>query len=225
MQVLYEDNHLIAINKSVADIVQSDKTGDLSLEDQIKSYIKKKYKKSGNVFLGITHRIDRPVSGVVLFARTSKSLPRLNQMFQAKEVKKIYWAIVKNKPLKNEDTLVHFLKRDTNKNKSYVFDREQKGSKEAILSYKIIDSSDQYFLLEINLQTGRHHQIRSQLSKIGSPIRGDLKYGYPRSNKDGGISLHSRSIEFDHPVSHVHIKIVADPPDDKLWNFFKKRNK
>ena len=224
MEVLFEDNHLIAINKSVKEIVQSDKSGDLSLEEQLKKYIKDKYKKPGNVFLGVTHRIDRPVSGVVLFARTSKSLTRLNQMFKDKEVKKIYWAIVREKPPKDSDTLIHFLTRDTNKNKSYVSDKEKKGSKPAMLSYRILDKSEQYYLLEIDLQTGRHHQIRSQLSKIGCPIRGDLKYGYPRSNADGGISLHSRIIEFNHPVNHAHIKIIADPPEDKLWNFFKNRN-
>ncbi len=225
MEVLFEDNHLIAINKSVADIVQSDKTGDLSLEEKLKKYIKEKYKKPGNVFLGVVHRIDRPVSGVVLFSKTSKALTRLNQMFKEKEVKKTYWAIVKNKPPKNNDTLIHYLKRDAKKNKTFAYDKEIKDSKQAILSYKIIDESEKYFLLEIDLQTGRHHQIRSQLAKIDCPIRGDLKYGYPRSNENGGINLHSRSIEFRHPVTKETLKIVADPPDDKLWNYFKERNK
>lgn len=224
MKVLYEDNHLIAINKLIADIVQSDKTGDLSLEEKLKQYIKDKYQKPGNVFLGVVHRIDRPVSGVVLFARTSKALSRLNEMFQEKEVKKIYWAIVKNKPSKISDTLVHYLVRDSRKNKTFVYENAFKDSKQAILSYKIIDESDKFCLLEIDLQTGRHHQIRCQLAKIGCPVRGDLKYGYPRSNENGGISLHSRRMEFHHPVTKVLLKIVADPPDDKLWKFFKTRN-
>jgi Pseudouridylate synthases, 23S RNA-specific len=224
IKVLFEDNHLIAVNKSVADIVQVDKTGDLSLEDKVKEYIKAKYKKPGKVFLGVTHRIDRPVSGVVLFARTSKALARINQMFQDKEIKKTYWAIVKDKPPEDSGTLIHYLVRNTEKNKSFVYEREAKNSKQAILSYKIIDKSDKYYLLEVNLETGRHHQIRCQLAKIGCPIRGDLKYGYPRSNEDGGISLLSRSIEFIHPVTQLKVKILADPPDDTLWNFFKSKH-
>jgi 23S rRNA pseudouridine1911/1915/1917 synthase len=225
MEVLFEDNHLIAINKSVADIVQADKTGDLSLEDKVKQYIKKKYNKPGKVFLGVAHRIDRPVSGIVLFARTSKGLTRLNQMFQDKEIKKTYWAIVRDKPPKDSDTLKHYLVRNTTKNKSFAYDRETNDSKLAILAYRILDESEKYYLLEIDLQTGRHHQIRCQLSKIGCPIRGDLKYGYSRSLDNGGINLHARSIEFEHPVNHQLIKILADPPEDKLWNFFKERNK
>jgi 23S rRNA pseudouridine1911/1915/1917 synthase len=225
MEILFEDNHLIAINKSVADIVQVDKTGDESLEERVKLYIKEKYHKPGNVFLGVVHRIDRPVSGVILFARTSKALARMNQMFQEKEVKKTYWAIVKNKPQPESATLTHNIVRDTAKNKSYVVEKESNNSKLAVLSYKLIDQADNYYLLEIDLQTGRHHQIRCQLAKIGSPIKGDLKYGFPRSNKDGGISLHSRSIEFTHPVTQVPVKIVADPPDESLWNFFKDRHK
>lgn len=220
MEILYEDNHLIAVNKSVADIVQPDKTGDPSLEESIKKYIKEKYNKPGDAFLGVVHRIDRPVSGVVLFARTSKALTRLNQMFQEKAVKKTYWAIVKNKPPKTEDTLVHYLIRDSQKNKSFCYDKEVNGSKKSILSYKLIGQSDNYFLLEIDLQTGRHHQIRSQLAKVGMPIKGDLKYGYPRSNEDAGISLHSRKLEFTHPVSKEQITITAEPPQDKLWAFF-----
>jgi 23S rRNA pseudouridine1911/1915/1917 synthase len=225
MEVLFEDNHLIAINKLVADIVQVDKTGDFSLEEKVKQYIKTKYKKPGDAFLGVVHRIDRPVSGIVLFARTSKALSRLNQMFQDKEIKKTYWAIVKEKPPKDSDTLRHYLVRNTSKNKAFAYDRETKDSKLAILAYKLLDNSENYFLLEIDLQTGRHHQIRCQLAKIGCPVRGDLKYGYPRSLDDGGINLHSRSMEFEHPVTHQPVKILADPPEDKLWNFFKERNK
>jgi len=224
MEILFEDNHLIVINKSVSEIVQADKTGDIPVEEKLKLYIKEKYKKPGEVFLGIVHRIDRPVSGVVLFTKTSKALARLNQMFQDKEVKKTYWAIVKEKPPKNSEILTHYLVRDTNKNKTYAYEKEVNESQQAILSYRIIDESDNYFLLEVDLQTGRHHQIRCQLAKIGCAIKGDLKYGYPRSNEDGGISLHSRSIEFSHPVTMENCKIVADPPNDKLWNFFKKRN-
>lgn len=225
MEIIYEDNHLIAINKPVADIVQVDKTGDVSLEVKLKNYIKEKYKKSGDVFLGVVHRIDRPVSGVVLFARTSKALTRLNQMFQDKQVKKIYWAIVKQKPSLAQGTLIHYIVRDSKKNKSFAHDSEIKNSKKAILHYKTIDTSDNYSLLEIQLETGRHHQIRCQLAKIGSPIRGDLKYGYPRSLDNGGISLHSRYMEFEHPVKKETVKISADPPDDNLWNYFFKRNK
>jgi 23S rRNA pseudouridine1911/1915/1917 synthase len=220
MEILYEDNHLIAINKSVADIVQPDKTGDPSLEENIKKYLKEKYHKPGDAFLGVVHRIDRPVSGVVLFARTSKALSRLNQMFQEKEVKKTYWAIVKNKPDKPEDTLVHYLVRDSQKNKTYSYDKEVRDSKKSILKYRLIGQSDNYFLLEIDLLTGRHHQIRSQLSKVGMPIKGDLKYGYPRSNDDAGISLHSRQIQFIHPVTKIQVVITARPPKEKLWTFF-----
>ena len=220
MEILYEDNHIIAVNKSTSDIVQVDKTGDLSLEEKVKAYIKIKYNKPGDVFLGVTHRIDRPVSGAVLFARTSKSLVRLNEMFQRKEVKKIYWAVVKEKPPRIEDTINHYIVRDQQKNKSYAFDMEKKDSKPASLSYKLIASAENYHLLEIDLHTGRHHQIRCQLSKIGCPIKGDLKYGFPRSNPDGGISLHSRKIELVHPVSKQQISIVANPPQDALWNYF-----
>jgi 23S rRNA pseudouridine1911/1915/1917 synthase len=224
MEVIYEDNHIIAINKSVADIVQVDKTGDLSLEEKIKHYIKEKYNKPGDVFLGVIHRIDRPVSGVVLFARTSKALTRFNQMFQDKTIKKTYWAVVKEKPPKETDTLTHFLVRDNNKIKTYASEKEISNSKKAILTYKIIDKSDNFYLLEIDLQTGRHHQIRSQLAKIGCPIKGDLKYGFPRSNEDGGICLHARKIEFEHPVTHEQIKIIANLPENNLWSFFSKRN-
>ena len=225
MEILFEDNHLIAINKSVADIVQVDKTGDESLEQKVKEYIRRKYNKPGEAFLGVVHRIDRPVSGIVLFARTSKALARLNQMFQDKEIKKIYWAIVKEKPAKTADTLTHYIVRDSKKNKSFAHENEVKDSKKAILHYKILDNSENYCLLEIQLETGRHHQIRCQLSKIGSPIRGDLKYGYNRSLDDGGINLHSRYMEFIHPVTQSLVQIYAEPPKEKLWNFFLERNK
>jgi 23S rRNA pseudouridine1911/1915/1917 synthase len=220
MEILYEDNHLIAVNKQVADIVQRDKTGDQALEDLIKAYIKQKYQKPGEVFLGVTHRIDRPVSGVVLFARTSKALERINLMFQEKQVEKIYWAIVKEKPPQNEATLVHFIKRDQEKNKSYAYDKEVPGSKQAITRYKLLGASDNFFLLEVTIETGRHHQIRCQLAKIGCPIRGDLKYGFARSNPDGGISLHAKSIRLSHPVKNEELRIEAPLPNESLWNYF-----
>ena len=220
MEILFEDNHIIAVNKTTSDIVQVDKTGDQSLEEKVKAYIKLRYNKPGDVFLGVAHRIDRPVSGAVLFARTSKSLVRLNEMFQRKEVKKLYWAIVKEKPQSISDTLNHFIVRDQQKNKSYAFEKEGKDSKPASLTYTLIASAQNYHLLEIDLHTGRHHQIRCQLAKIGCPIKGDLKYGFPRSNPDGGISLHSRKIEFIHPVSKQPITIIANPPKDSLWDYF-----
>lgn len=220
LEILYEDNHIIAVNKSCSDIVQGDKTGDVSLDQKVKDYIKVKYNKPGKVFLGVVHRIDRPVSGVVLFARTSKALTRLDLMFKEKEVKKTYWAIVKNKPPKEEDVLTHYLVRNTDQNKSYAYDREVRNSKNAILSYKLLAKSDNYFLLEVDLQTGRHHQIRCQLARIGCPIKGDLKYGFPRSNKDGGISLHARRVHFIHPVSGEEILIEAPLPKDPLWEEF-----
>jgi len=220
MEILYEDNHIIVVNKSVGEIVQIDKTKDKALEDTLKDYIKEKYHKPGEVFLGVVHRIDRPVSGVVLFARTSKALTRLNEMFQEKEVEKTYWAIVKEKPPRTEDTLVHYLVRNTKNNKSYCYENEAKGSKKAILHYRWLASSDMYHLLEIRLETGRHHQIRSQLATIGSPIKGDLKYGFPRSNKDGGISLHSRKVKFIHPVRDEELIVEAPTPDDSLWKAF-----
>jgi 23S rRNA pseudouridine1911/1915/1917 synthase len=220
MEILYEDNHIIAVNKDVSEIVQADKTGDKSLEETLKEYIKQKYNKPGEVFLGVVHRIDRPVSGVVLFARTTKALTRLNMMFQDKTVEKIYWAIVKEIPTKAEDTLVHYLVRNTKTNKSYCYDKEVPGSKLAILHYRLAASSDLYHLLEIRLETGRHHQIRSQLATIGCPIKGDLKYGFARSNKDGGISLHSRRVRFVHPVRNEEIIITANPPRDNLWEAF-----
>lgn len=219
--IVFEDNHLIAINKGVHDLVQKDHTGDLALDDKIRDYIKFKYGKPGNVFLGVIHRLDRPVSGAVLFARTSKALTRMNELFRTNEVQKTYWAIVKKRPAKESDVLVHYITRNTKQNKSYCHTREVKDSKRAELSYKLLASSDNYHLLEIDLKTGRHHQIRAQLAQIESPIKGDLKYGFSRSNPDGGISLHARKVKFIHPVSKEEVMIVAEPPEaDKLWKFF-----
>lgn len=220
LSILYEDNHLIAVNKTCHDIVQGDKTGDLPLSKKLKMWLKEKYHKPGNVFIGVTHRLDRPVSGVVLFAKTSKALTRLNEMFRAGEVGKTYWAIVKNRPPSDEGELVHWLVRNEKQNKSYAYDSECPDAKKAVLHYRVIGHSDNYCLLEINLKTGRHHQIRCQLAKMGCPIKGDLKYGFPRSNRDGGISLHARSAELIHPVSKQAIKIVAPVPDDPLWHAF-----
>ncbi len=220
LTVLYEDNHIIIVNKTTSEIVQGDKTGDTPLSETIKSYLKEKYNKPGNVFVGVTHRLDRPVSGVVVFARTDKALSRLNEMFKNQQIKKTYWAIVKNTPPQPEDELVHYLLRNEKQNKSYAYEKEVKNSKKSILSYKQIAKSDHYFLLEVNLKTGRHHQIRCQLAKIGAPIKGDLKYGFPRSNPDGGINLHARDVEFIHPVSKELIKVTAPVPDDKLWKTF-----
>ena len=218
LEVLFEDNHIIIVNKKAGDITQGDKTGDKPLSDVVKEYVKEKYNKPGNVFIGTVHRLDRPTSGIVIFARTSKALERLNKMLRDKTINKTYWAIVKNAPKKDNDTLINFLKKDTKKNKSFVFKKEISGSKEATLHYKTIKKLDNYFLLEINLETGRHHQIRTQLSFIGSPIKGDLKYGFNRSNKDGSISLHARKIEFIHPVSKENISILAPTPTDLIWN-------
>lgn len=223
LEVLYEDNHIIAVNKKTSDIVQADKTGDTPLSEEVKAYIKKKYNKPGEVFLGVPHRVDRPVSGVVIFARTSKALTRLNKMFQEheKEITKIYWAIVGNLPTEDHAILTHYLVRDSEKNKSHAYNQPKTGAKEAILEYKLLGSSQRYYLLEVKLYTGRHHQIRCQLAKIGCPIKGDLKYGFPRSNENGGISLHARSISFKHPVSQEEITITAKPPlNDSLWQVF-----
>lgn len=220
MTVVYEDNHIIIVNKSSSEIVQGDKTGDKPLVDIVKDYIKQKYQKPGNVFLGVVHRLDRPVSGLVVFARTSKALTRLNEMFRTKDVHKKYWAIVGNAPQKEEGELVHWMVRNEKQNKSYAYDQEKPNSKKAILAYKQIARSERYFLLEVDLKTGRHHQIRCQLSKIGCPIKGDLKYGAPRSNADGSICLHSRKIEFVHPVSKNLISIEAPLPKDNLWQSF-----
>lgn len=220
VEVLYEDNHLIIINKRVGDIVQGDKTADKPLSDFVADYLKVKYNKPGNVFVGVTHRLDRPVSGAIIFARTSKALSRLNQMLQNKEIEKKYWAVVKENPPKNEDQLIHYLVKNEKSNKAIVFKEETKDSKKAILTYKILKHSEKYCLLEINLETGRHHQIRAQLSAIGCPIRGDLKYGFPRSNPDGGINLHARSLKFIHPVSKEEIYVEAPLPNDKFWHIF-----
>lgn len=231
MRVVYEDNHIIVVYKESGEIVQGDKTDDVPLSDIVKGYIKEKYQKPGNVFLGVVHRLDRPVYGLVLFARTSKALPRLNKMFQNKEgeegVRKTYWAIVpkaEEKKSKNAEflpdgftRLTHWLSRNEKQNKSYAYDNERHDTKKAILDYKIIGSSDRYQLVEIRLLTGRHHQIRCQLAKIGLPIKGDLKYGAPRSNPNGSISLLSRKMEFTHPVSKEPVSITAPLPDDKLW--------
>ena len=218
LDVLYEDNHLIIINKKVGDIVQGDKTGDIPLSEIVMQYLKEKFQKPGNVFLGIVHRLDRPTSGAIIFARTSKALERLNKMFREKQVKKTYWAVVKHKPNKEKDTLVNYLKKNPKNNKSTVYKEEADGSKRAVLHYKVIKELKTYFLLEIILETGRHHQIRAQLSAIGSPIKGDLKYGFDRSNKNGGIHLHARNIEFTHPVSKETIKVEAPLPDGPIWN-------
>lgn len=218
--ILYEDNHLIIYNKRPSQIVQGDKTGDTPLSDLLKAFIKERNKKPGNVFLGVVHRIDRPVSGVVIFAKTSKALTRLNEMIKAGEIHKTYWAVVKNPPPEESGHLVHYLKKNEEKNKSFAYDKEVNGSRKAELTYRMIARSSNYFLLEVILLTGRHHQIRSQLSKIGCPIKGDLKYGFDRSNADGSIHLHARQIEFIHPVSKEKISIIADPPDDNLWASF-----
>ncbi len=217
MTVLYEDNHIIIVSKDAGEIVQGDKTGDKPLSDEVKAYIKERYQKPGAVFLGVVHRLDRPVSGVVLFARTSKALSRLSEMFRTRAVRKTYWAIVANRPPQDEGTLTHWLTRNEKSNTARAYDHEVPGSKQAILDYRLLASSDRYFLLEIDLHTGRHHQIRCQLAKIGCPIKGDLKYGAPRSNPDGGICLHARRIQFEHPVSHQPIDIVAPVPSDNLW--------
>ena len=218
LQVLFEDNHIIIVNKRAGDITQGDKTGDKPLSDIVKEYVKDKYNKPGLVFIGTVHRLDRPTSGIVIFARTSKALERLNKMLREKTIKKTYWALVKNAPKVTTDTLTNFLKKDTKKNKSFVYKKEIEGSKKAILHYNIIKKLENYFLIEIDLETGRHHQIRTQLSHIGSAIKGDLKYGFPRSNKDGSISLHARKIKFIHPVSKEEIVITAQTPKDVIWD-------
>lgn len=218
LQVIYEDNHIIAINKRPGDIVQGDKTGDIALSEVVKTYIKKKYNKPGNVFIGVPHRLDRPTSGIVIFARTSKALPRLNAMFAAKEAQKTYWAVVKNTPPNGNETLTHYLKRNTKQNKSYAHKKEVPDSKKASLTYTIEKKLERYTLLEIDLHTGRHHQIRAQLTAIGCPIKGDLKYGFNRSNVDGSIHLHARKLTFTHPVSKENLTIIATPPSDPIWD-------
>ena len=223
LEVLYEDNHLIAINKRCGDIVQGDKTGDITIGDDIKVYLKKKYNKPGNVFLGVTHRLDRPTSGVLIFARTSKSLTRMNELFRKDgTIQKTYWAVVDVKPDPPMATLEHWLVRNEKQNKSFAYQQEQKDSKKASLTYRFISSSDRFHLLEIELHTGRHHQIRAQLAAIGLHIKGDLKYGFSRSNPDGGIHLHARTIRFIHPVTQEQISLTAPTPNDPVWNYFEK---
>ena len=217
MTVLYEDNHVIIVSKKAGEIVQGDKTGDVPLLETVKQYVAERYNKPGNVFLGLVHRLDRPVSGIVLFARTSKALSRLSELFRTRALRKVYWAIVTNEPRQPEGTLTHWLTRDERTNKARAYDREVPGSKQAVLDYRVIGRSDRYWLLEVELHTGRHHQIRCQLSKMGCPIKGDLKYGAPRNNPDGSISLHARLLEFEHPVSHIPISVTAPVPDDRLW--------
>ena len=220
MTVVYEDNHIIVVNKTASEIVQGDKTGDTPLSETVKEYIKTKYNKPGNVFLGVTHRLDRPVSGLVVFAKTSKALSRLNDMFRLGEVKKTYWAIVKERPKELEGELTNWLLRNEKQNKSYAYLKEVPNSKKAILRYKLIGHSENYHLLEVDLQTGRHHQIRCQLAKMGCPIKGDLKYGSPRSNPDGSICLHARKVQFIHPVSKEEISLTAPLPPGNLWKGF-----
>lgn len=223
MKVVYEDNHIIAVNKACGEVVQGDKTGDQTVLDIVKLYLKKKYNKPGNVYLGLPHRLDRPTSGLLILAKTSKVLPRLNKLFQSRgQVTKTYWAVVDKRPPKFEDTLDNYLFKNENQNKSYVVDKDRKGAKLASLKYRHVASIDRYHLLEIELLTGRHHQIRVQLHEIGLHIKGDLKYGFPRSNRDKGIHLHARRIEMNHPVKKSTLSILADPPEDVVWNEFIK---
>lgn len=221
LQVLHEDNHIIVVNKRVGDIVQGDKTGDKPLSEVVKEYIKDKYDKPGNVYLGVVHRLDRPTSGIVVFARTSKALSRLNETFKNKENQKTYWAVVKNRPPKESDTLIHFLTRNPKNNTSKAHIKEVPNSKKSSLSYKIFKKLDNYFALEIDLHTGRHHQIRCQLTAIGCPIKGDLKYGFNRSNPDGGIHLHARKLVLQHPTTKETLTFTAPTPSDSIWNSIK----
>jgi 23S rRNA pseudouridine1911/1915/1917 synthase len=218
LKILFEDNHLIVVNKRVGDLVQGDKTGDTPLSDLLKAYLKEKYQKPGKVYLGVVHRLDRPTTGIVVFAKTSKALERLNKMLREKTIQKTYWAVVKNKPVKSEDTLVNYLRKNPKNNKATVFNKETNDSKKAILHYKTIKSLDNYHLLEIDLETGRHHQIRAQLSHINCPIKGDLKYGFDRSNKNAGIHLHARRICFAHPVTKALLTLEAPTPKDPIWD-------
>jgi 23S rRNA pseudouridine1911/1915/1917 synthase len=219
-QILFEDNHILVVNKLPSQIVQGDKTGDAPLSELLKNYIKEKYSKPGDVFLGVVHRLDRPVSGAVIFARTSKALSRLNEMLKNREINKTYWAVVKNQPPEDHGTLVHYLLREESKNKSFIVSENTRNSQRAELKYQIVGKSNSFYLLEVDLMTGRHHQIRAQLSAIGCPIKGDLKYGFQRSNPDGSIHLHARKISFVHPVKKELISITADPPNDPIWNYF-----
>jgi len=223
LQILHEDNHIIVINKRVGDIVQGDQTGDKPLSEVVKEYLKEKYNKPSAVYLGVVHRLDRPTSGIVLFAKTSKALTRLNELFKNRETQKTYWAVVKKQPPKENDTLIHFLTRNPKNNTSKAHLKEVKESKKAILDYKIIQKLNSYFALEIDLHTGRHHQIRCQLSAIGCPIKGDLKYGFDRSNPDGGIHLHARKLVFIHPVTKEKVQIIATVPDDIIWRNVEKQ--
>ncbi len=226
LKILYEDNHLIAVNKTNHDLVQKDITGDMALDEKVKQYLKEKYNKPGRVFLGVAHRLDRPVSGVVLFARTSKALSRMNDLFRTGNICKSYWAIVKNPPPKSEDILIHYMVKNSKQNKSYCYTDEVKDSRRAELKYRLKTSSDNYHLLEIDLITGRHHQIRAQLGEIGSPLKGDKKYGFSQSNPDGGISLHARKIAFRHPITKEEIEIVAPPPESEvLWSYLSQIDK
>ena len=218
LKILFEDNHLIVVNKRVGDLVQGDKTGDAPLSDLLKAYLKEKYQKPGNVYLGVVHRLDRPTTGIVVFAKTSKALERLNRMLREKTIQKTYWAVVKNKPAKSKDTLVNYLRKNPKNNKATVFNKDTNDSKKAILHYKTIKSLDNYHLLEIDLETGRHHQIRAQLSHISCPIKGDLKYGFDRSNKNAGIHLHARRICFVHPVTKALLTLEAPSPKDPIWD-------
>ncbi|MCL2027267.1 MAG: RluA family pseudouridine synthase [Bacteroidales bacterium] len=224
MNIIYEDNHLIAINKVAGEIVQGDKTGDVCIVDEMKNFLKKRDHKSGNVYVGLPHRLDRPTSGVLLLTKTDKALARVNKLIHDREFHKTYWAIVKNKPSKNSDRLVHWLQKNEKKNKSFASEIEKKGWQKAELEYHVIASSENYYLLDIKLFTGRHHQIRVQLAEIGSPIRGDLKYGFDRSNRDGSISLHARTLEFVHPVKNEVVKIVAPVPKENLWQILEKKS-
>ncbi len=218
LEVLYEDNHIIIVNKRAGDIVQGDKTGDQPLSEVVKEYLKEKYSKPGNVYLGVVHRLGRPTTGIVVFSKTSKALPRLNKLFSDKDAKKTYWAIVKNPPPKSQDTLIHWLKKNHKNNKSFAHVKEVDSSKKAILHYQLLKTLYNYYLLELELETGRHHQIRVQLSSIGCPIKGDLKYGFDRSNKDASIHLHARQLQFVHPVSNENINVIAPLPNDPVWD-------
>lgn len=218
--IIFEDNHLIVVNKKPSQIVQGDKTGDKPLSELVKDFLKEKYNKPGNVFVGVVHRLDRPVSGVVVFAKTSKALSRLNELFKTRAVTKTYWAVVKNKPPQNEGHLIHYMIKNEVKNMSKAFKDPRQGALKAELDYKILASSDNYFLLEVTPLTGRHHQIRVQLSTMGCPIKGDIKYGFDRSNKDASIHLHARKLSFIHPIKNEQVEIIATPPDEALWNFF-----
>jgi len=218
IQIIYEDNHLIVINKRAGDLVQGDKTGDIPLGEIVKQFIAEKYNKPGAVYLGVVHRLDRPTTGIVVFAKTSKALTRLNKLFKERETQKTYWAVVKNTPPKERDILTHFLKRNPKQNKSYAYEKEVTESKKAVLEYQVLKKLNNYFLLEIDLHTGRHHQIRSQLASIGCPIKGDLKYGFDRSNPDGSIHLHARKLVLIHPVKKEEMTFLAPPPDEAIWN-------